>query len=163
MPDAVRYVQFAVHKILTYVGCCNGELQDHCCVDVLVSRTSLLLSIGVCFLRVTCQSWGTVCVIPSTILCVLELRWHCVVPMFIIHRTALLNMHTYTTHEDSPAAAICLLSGVMFAAQSILQTAATLFASVLYNSVYPPTRTILPGMSFLLMAGTLVPPLIAIL
>ena len=45
MPGAVRYVQFAVHKILTYVSCCNGELQDHCCVDVLVSRTSLLLSI----------------------------------------------------------------------------------------------------------------------
>ena len=83
VPGAVWYVQFAVHKILTYVSCCNGELQHHCCVDVLVSRTSLLLSIGVCFLRVTCQSWGTVCVIPSTILCVLELRWRCVVPMFI--------------------------------------------------------------------------------
>lgn len=56
-----------------------------------------------------------------------------------------------------------LLAGVMFATQSILQTAATLFASALYNSVYPPTREILPGMSFLLMAGTLVPPMIAVL
>lgn len=51
------------------------------------------------------------------------------------------------------------LSGVLFSGVSVVEAICTLLASVIYNSLYPVTRSVFPGLVFYLMAGALLIPL----
>jgi PCFT/HCP family folate transporter-like MFS transporter 1/3 len=51
------------------------------------------------------------------------------------------------------------MQGVLFSGVSVVEAVCTLLASVIYNSLYPVTRQVLPGLIFYLMAGALLVPL----
>ena len=49
--------------------------------------------------------------------------------------------------------------GVLFSGVSVVEASCTLLASVIYNSLYPVTRVVFPGLIFYLMAAALLIPL----
>jgi MFS family permease len=51
------------------------------------------------------------------------------------------------------------MQGVLFSGVSVVEAVCTLLASVIYNSLYPATRSVSPGLVFFLMAGALLVPL----
>lgn len=120
--------------VLPLLSCCKVSDYVIACMGLL-SGIALLVGVGV-----STQTWH----------------------MFVAATLgSLRGLYTTTLRSLLSKIASKQHEGVMFAVLSVLQTAATILASVLYNSVYPPTREVWPGLSFIIMAVTLVPPLIA--
>jgi len=55
------------------------------------------------------------------------------------------------------------VSGVMYSSLSVIESTCTLLASVIYNTLYPFTYTIHPGMCFFIMAAALLVPLLLVM